>query len=160
MEDAPLVLSSGLALGLVLALHTRSTLVGFGAGALMPSVQSLSFFNEIGPLVAGLLVAGRVGAGIGAELANMRATEQIDAIEVLSIDSFKMLVVPRIIACAIALPMLTVIMDVVGLAGGYIAERATSDLSVQLYISRAFHEVSWAAFIPPTLKTAIFGAVI
>jgi phospholipid/cholesterol/gamma-HCH transport system permease protein len=159
-KSLPLVLSSGFALGLVLALHTRSSLVQFGAEAEMPAVQSLAFFNEIGPLLAGLLMAGRVGAGIGAELANMRATEQIDAIEVLSIDSFKMLVIPRIIACSVALPILTVVMDVVGLAGGYLAERATSDLSVQLYISRAFHQVSWAAFIPPTLKTAIFGAVI
>ncbi len=159
-KSLPLVLSSGFALGLVLALHTTTTLVQFGAQAKMPAVQSLAFFNEIGPLLAGLLMAGRVGAGIGAELANMRATEQIDAIEVLSIDSFKMLVIPRIIACAIALPILTVFMDVVGLVGGYVAERATSNLSVQLYISRAFHEVSWAAFIPPTLKTAIFGAVI
>jgi phospholipid/cholesterol/gamma-HCH transport system permease protein len=159
-KSLPLVLSSGFALGLVLALHTTTTLVQFGAQAKMPAVQSLAFFNEIGPLLAGLLMAGRVGAGIGAELANMRATEQIDAIEVLSIDSFKMLVIPRIVACSIALPVLTVFMDVVGLVGGYLAERATTNLSVQLYISRAFHEVSWAAFIPPTLKTAIFGAVI
>jgi phospholipid/cholesterol/gamma-HCH transport system permease protein len=71
-----------------------------------------------------------------------------------------MLVIPRIIACSIALPILTVFMDGMGLAGGYIAERMTSDLSVQLYISRAFHSVSWAAFIPPTFKTAIFGGVI
>jgi phospholipid/cholesterol/gamma-HCH transport system permease protein len=159
-KTLPLVLSSGLALGLVLALHTRSTLVGFGAGALMPSVQSISFFNEIGPLVAGLLVAGRVGAGIGAELANMRATEQIDAIEVLSIDAFKLLVIPRIIACAVVLPLLTVFIDVVGLAGGYLAERANTDISVQLYLSRAFHSVSWAVFVPPTLKTVIFGTII
>src|SRR5580658_5937552 len=160
MEDAPLVLSSGLALGLVLALHTRSTLVGFGAGALMPSVQSISFFNEIGPLVVGLLVAGRVGAGIGAELANMRATEQIDAIEVLSIDSFKLLVIPRIIACSLALPILTVLMDVAGLVGGYLAEGVTSHLSPALFLSRAFINVSWATFVPPTLKTALFGGII
>jgi phospholipid/cholesterol/gamma-HCH transport system permease protein len=159
-KSLPLVLSSGFALGLVLALHTQTTLVQFGAQAEMPEVQSLAFFNEIGPLLAGLLMAGRVGAGIGGELANMRATEQIDAIEVLSIDSFKMLVIPRVIACSIALPMLTVFMDVMGLAGGYLAQRATSDLSVQLYISRAFHSVSWAAFIPQTLKTVIFGAVV
>ena len=159
-KSLSLVLSSGFALGLVLALHTRSTLVQFGAQAQMPAVQSLAFFNEIGPLLAGLLMAGRVGAGIGAELANMRASEQIDAIEVLSIDSFKMLVIPRIVACSIVLPVLTVFLDVMGLAGGYVAERVTSDLSVQLYISRAFHEVSWAAFVPPTLKTVIFGAVI
>src|ERR1700735_3569949 len=152
-ESLPLVLSSGFALGIVLALHTRTTLVRFGAQGLLPTVQSLAFFNEIGPLVAGLLLAGRVGAGIGAELANMRATEQIDAIEVLSIDSFKLLVIPRIIACSIALPLLTVFMDVMGLLGGYLAERATSSLSVELYISRAFHSVNWAAFVPPTLKT-------
>jgi phospholipid/cholesterol/gamma-HCH transport system permease protein len=159
-KSLPLVLASGLALGLVLALHTRSSLVQFGAEAKMPAIQSLAFFNEIGPLLAGLLMAGRVGAGIGAELANMRATEQIDAIEVLSMDSFKLLVIPRIIACSVALPILTVCMDVMGLAGGYLAERATTDLSIQLYISRAFHSGSWAAFVPPTLKTAIFGAVI
>src|ERR1700727_1426681 len=155
-----LILASGLARGVVITLHTRSTLVQFGATAEIPIFQSLAFFNEIGPLVAGLLMAGRVGAGIGAELANMRATEQIDAIEVLSIDSFKLLVVPRIVACSIALPILTVFMDVMGLAGGYLAERVTSDISVQLYVSRAFHSVSWAAFVPPTLKTAVFGAVI
>lgn len=159
-KSLPLVLSSGFALGLVLALHTRSTLVQFGAQGEMPAVQSLAFFNEIGPLLAGLLMAGRVGAGIGAQLANMRATEQIDAIEVLSIDSFKMLVIPRIIACSITLPILTVFLDVMGLAGGYLAERATSEISVQLYISRAFHNANWAAFVPPTFKTAIFGAVI
>src|SRR5579862_6700012 len=140
-KSLPLVLSAGFALGLVLALHTRTTLVQFGAQAEMPAVQSLAFFNEIGPLLAGLLLAGRVGAGIGAELANMRATEQIDAIEVLSIDSFKMLVIPRIIACSIALPILTVFMDVMGLAGGYLAERVASHLSIQLYLSRPFHLV-------------------
>jgi phospholipid/cholesterol/gamma-HCH transport system permease protein len=100
----------------------------------MPSVQSLAFFNEIGPLVAGLLLAGRVGAGISAELANMRATEQIDAIEALSVDSFKMLVVPRIIACAAALPLLTVFMDFAGLVGGYVAERFIPSMSPGLYL--------------------------
>jgi phospholipid/cholesterol/gamma-HCH transport system permease protein len=83
----PLVAAAGFALGVVMTLHTRSTLVMFGAGAMIPRVQSLVFFVEIGPLFAGLLVAGRVGAGIGAVLANMRATEQIDAIEALSIPS-------------------------------------------------------------------------
>jgi phospholipid/cholesterol/gamma-HCH transport system permease protein len=97
-----------MALGLVLAIHTQSRLNQPRAEALMPSVQSLVFFNGIGPLVAALLVTGSVGAGIGAELANMRATERIDAIEVLSVDSFKMLVIPRIIACAAALPLLAI----------------------------------------------------
>jgi phospholipid/cholesterol/gamma-HCH transport system permease protein len=74
-KSAPLLVASGFAVGLVLTLHTRSSLIRFGAEAMIPTVQSLAFFNEIGPLIAGLLVAGRVGAGIGAELANMRVTE-------------------------------------------------------------------------------------
>ena len=156
----PLVAASGFALGLVMTLHKRSTLVMFGAGAMIPRVQSLSFFVEIGPLLTGLLVAGRVGAGIGAVLANMRATEQIDAIEALSIDSFKFLVIPRIVACVIALPLLTVFMDFSGLIGGLCSEYALSHLSLQLYVTRAFTDLQWSNFIPPTLKTTVFGFII
>jgi len=159
-RSLPLVLSSGFAVGLVLTLHTRSTLIRFGAESMIPAVQSLSFFNEIGPLVAALLVAGRVGAGIGAQLAGMRVNEEIDAVEVLSIDSFKLLVIPRIIACILALPILTVFMDVAGMAGGFLAERSASHISLHLYLNRAFALVSWATFIPPTLKTTVFGFII
>jgi phospholipid/cholesterol/gamma-HCH transport system permease protein len=156
----PLVAASGFALGVVMTLHTRSTLVMFGAEAIIPKVQSLAFFIEIGPLVAGLLVAGRVGAGIGAVLANMRATEQIDAIEALSIDSFKLLVTPRIVACVVALPLLTVFMDFSGLIGGFCSEYVLSHLSLRLYVTRAFTDLQWSNFIPPTLKTAVFGFII
>jgi phospholipid/cholesterol/gamma-HCH transport system permease protein len=156
----PLVAASGFALGVVMTLHTRSTLVMFGAGAMIPRAQSLAFFVEIGPLVSGLLVAGRVGAGIGAVLANMRATEQIDAIEALSIDSFKLLVVPRIVACIVALPLLTLFMDFSGLIGGFCSEYAMSHLSFRLYITRAFTNLEWSNFVPPTLKTAVFGFII
>ncbi len=160
LRSLPLVLSSGFAVGLVLTLHTRTTLVRFGAESMIPTVQSLSFFNEIGPLVAALLVAGRVGAGIGAELAGMRVNEEIDAVEVLSLDSFKLLVIPRIVACIVTLPILTVFMDVAGIAGGFLAERSASHISLHLYLNRAFSLVGWATFIPPTLKTAVFGFII
>jgi phospholipid/cholesterol/gamma-HCH transport system permease protein len=123
-------------------------------------VQSLSFFVEIGPLVAALLVAGRVGAGIGAVIANLRVTEQIDAIEVLSVDSFKFLVVPRVIACVIVLPLLVVFMDACGLVGGFLSEFAVSHLPLQLFIERAFQGVEWSNFVAPTLKTAVFGFII
>jgi phospholipid/cholesterol/gamma-HCH transport system permease protein len=159
-KSLSLVAASGFALGLVLTFHTRSSLIRFGAEALIPSVQSLSFFVEIGPLVAGLLVAGRVGAGIGAELANLRVTEQIDAIESFSIDSLKLMVVPRIIACIVSLPILTVFIDVAGLIGGFVVENRTSHLSLQVFITRAFSQVHLATFIPPTLKTAVFGLII
>jgi phospholipid/cholesterol/gamma-HCH transport system permease protein len=159
-KSLPLVIASGFALGTVMTFHTRSTLVMFGAGAMIPTVQSLAFFVEIGPLVAGLLLAGRVGSGIGAVLANMRATEQIDSIESLSIDSFKFLVVPRVVACVIALPLLTLFMDFSGLLGGFLSEFASSRISFHLYITRAFEDLEWSNFIPPTLKTAVFGFII
>jgi len=159
-KSLPLVIACGFALGAVMTLHTRSTLVMFGAASIIPAVQALAFFLEIGPLVTGLLVAGRVGSGIGAVLADMRATEQIDGIESLSIDSFKFLVVPRIVACTLALPLLTLFMDFSGLAGGFLSEFAASRLSLQLYISQAFSTFQWANFWPPTLKTCVFGFVI
>ncbi len=155
-----LVVAAGFALGVVMTLHTRSTLVQFGATADIPSFQSLAFFNEIGPLVTGLLMAGRVGASIGAQLANMRATEQIDAIETLSVNSFKLLVVTRVIACTVMLPVLTIFMDASGILGGFISEHLVSHLSWTLYLHRAFENLALANFIPPTLKTAVFGYLI
>jgi phospholipid/cholesterol/gamma-HCH transport system permease protein len=159
-KSLPLVIASGFALGAVMTLHTRSTLVTFGATAVIPTVQAFAFVLEIGPLVTGLLVAGRAGSGIGAVLANMRATEQIDGIESLSIDSFKYLVVPRIVACTLALPVLTLFMDFSGLLGGFLSEYATSQSSLALYISRAFSAFEWSNFWPPTLKTCVFGFTI
>ena len=155
-----LVIASGFALGAVLTMHTRSTLVTFGATAWIPEVQALAFFVEIGPLVTGLLVAGRVGSGIGAVLSNMRASEQIDAIEALSIDSFKFLVVPRVLACVVALPFLTLFMDFAGLLGGFLSEGLSSHIAPELYINRAFDYLQWANFIAPTLKTTVFGFII
>lgn len=159
-KSLPLVIASGFALGAVMTLHTRSTLVMFGAAPLIPTVQAFAFFLEIGPLVTALLVAGRVGSGIGAVLADMRATEQIDGIESLSIDSFKFLVVPRVVACTLALPLLTLFMDFSGLLGGFLAEFATARLSPQLYLFRAFTAFQWSNFWPPTLKTCVFGFTI
>ena len=159
-RSLPLIAAAGLALGVVTALHTRGTLVSFGAEALIPSLQSASFFNELGPLVTGLLISGRVGAGIGAELSNMRGTEQIDAIDAMSADSFKGLVVTRVVACTVVLPMLTLFMDFTGLIGGFFSEHMASHISLQLYIHRAFSTVSWVNFVAPTLKTSVFGFII
>jgi phospholipid/cholesterol/gamma-HCH transport system permease protein len=159
-KSLPLIAPAGFALGTVMTFHTRSTLVRFGAAAMIPTVQALAFFVEIGPLVAGLLLAGRVGSGIGAVLANMRVTEQIDGIESLSIDSFKLLVVPRVVACVVALPLLTLFMNFAGLLGGYLSEVAASGISFELYIRHAFADIEWANFIAPAVKTAVFGFII
>jgi phospholipid/cholesterol/gamma-HCH transport system permease protein len=159
-RSLPLVAAAGLASGVIMTLHSRTYLVRFGAAAMVPAVQSLGFFIEIGPLLTALLVSGRVGAGIGAVLSNMRATEQIDAIESLSVDSFKFLVAPRVLACVLVLPPLTLFTDFSGLLGGYLAEFAASHMSGHLYIERAFSDLRWENFIPPTIKTSIFGFII
>lgn len=155
-----LIFISGLAAGTVLSLHTRSSMVRFGAETMIPEVMALAMFREMGPLLTGLLVAGRVGAGIGAELAGMRVTEQIDALESLAVDSFKYLVVTRILACILVMPILTTIMNLGGLLGGYISEAVSSHVSLRLYILRAFTDMEWADYIPPTVKTAVFGFII
>jgi phospholipid/cholesterol/gamma-HCH transport system permease protein len=159
-RSVPLITAAGLALGVVLTLHTHDTLIKFGAVALSPTLQAASFITELGPLVTALLIAGRVGSGIGAELANLRASEQIDAIDAMSVDSFKMLVVTRVVACIIALPILTLFMDLASLLGGFFSERLSSHMSVALYIHRAFASLSWADFLAPTLKTCVFGFII
>jgi phospholipid/cholesterol/gamma-HCH transport system permease protein len=159
-RSVPLIAAAGAALGVVMTLHTRSTLISFGAEAWAPTLQAAAFFTELGPLVTALLIAGRVGAGIGAQLATMRESEQIDAMEAMSIDSFKLLVVTRVLACIAVLPLLTLFMDFTSLLGGFASEYFSVHMSFELYSNRAFSNISWATFIPPTLKTSVFGFII
>jgi phospholipid/cholesterol/gamma-HCH transport system permease protein len=159
-RSAPLIATSGFAVGVVLSMHTRASLERFGAEAMIPAGLALALIKETGPLTCGLLMSGRVGAGIGAELGAMKVTEQIDALEAVAVDSFKFLAVTRILACIIAMPLLTTIMDFCGIAGGYLAETSISGMSWRLYFHRAFSLVGYDDFIPSTLKTAVFGLII
>lgn len=159
-RSLPLVVLAGLAIGVVLSMHTRASMERFGAEAMIPMVLAIALIRETGPLVAGLLVAGRVGAGIGAEIGAMKVTDQIDALEAVAVDAFKFLAVTRILACIIAMPLLTAIIDFCGIFGGYLAEASASGMSLQLYFHRAFSIVQFRDFVPATLKTAVFGFVI
>jgi phospholipid/cholesterol/gamma-HCH transport system permease protein len=159
-RSAPLIAISGLAVGVVLSMHTRATLERFGAEAMIPAGLAMALVRETGPLTAGLLLAGRIGAGIGAELGAMRVTEQIDALEATAVDSFKYLVVTRVVACMIALPLLTTIMNFTGIFGGFLAEHAITGMSLQLYLQRAFTLVEFSDLVPATLKTVVFGFII
>jgi phospholipid/cholesterol/gamma-HCH transport system permease protein len=159
-RSAPLILTAGFAIGIVLSMHTRASLERFGAEALIPAGLAIALIRETGPLTAGLLVSGRVGAGIGAELGAMRVSEQIDALEANAVDSFKYLAVTRIIALMIAMPLLTIMMDFAGIFGGYVAEAAVSGMSWQLYFESAFSYIAYSDIIPATLKTVVFGFLI
>src|ERR687893_661245 len=118
-RSAPLIAISGVAVGVVLSMHTRASLARFGAESMIPAGLAIALVRETGPLTAGLLLSGRIGAGIGAELGAMRVTEQIDALEASAVDSFKFLVVTRVVACVIAVPILTTVMNFSGMLGGY-----------------------------------------
>src|SRR5688572_9885254 len=159
-RSLPLIVMSGLAIGVVLSMHTRATMERFGAEALIPAALAIALMAETGPLMTGLLISGRVGAGIGAELGGMRVTEQIDALESLAVDSFHYLAVTRIIACMIAMPILTTAMNFSGLIGGFLAETAVSNVSLKLYFRQAFASITFIDYIPPTLKTIVFGFII
>ena len=159
-RSAPLILAAGFAIGVVLSMHTRASLEQFGAEAMIPAGLAIAFVRETGPLVAALLVAGRVGAGIGAEIGAMRVTEQIDALEASAVDAFKYLAVTRIIALMIAMPLLTIMMDFSGIVGGYVAEASVSGMSWQQYFERSFAYVNYADIVPATLKTVVFGFLI
>jgi phospholipid/cholesterol/gamma-HCH transport system permease protein len=159
-RSAPLILTAGLAIGIVLSMHTRASLERFGAEAMIPAGLAIALIRETGPLTAGLLVSGRVGAGIGAEIGAMKVTEQIDALEANAVDSFKYLAVTRIIALMIAMPLLTLMMDFSGIFGGYVAEVLVSGMSWQLYFERAFTYITYSDLIPATLKTIVFGFLI
>src|SRR4051812_43149525 len=159
-RSAPLIAVSGVAVGVVLSMHTRASLERFGAESMIPAGLAIALVRETGPLTAGLLLSGRIGAGIGAELGAMRGTEQIDALEASAVDAFRYLVVTRVVACVIALPILTTIMNFSGMLGGFLAETTATGMSLALYFSRAFSMIDVTDYVPATLKTMVFGFII
>jgi phospholipid/cholesterol/gamma-HCH transport system permease protein len=160
LRSAPLIAVSGLAVGVVMSMHTRASLERFGAEAMIPAGLAIALVRETGPLTAGLLLSGRIGAGIGAELGAMRVTEQIDALEASAVDAFRYLVVTRVVSCVIALPILTTVMNFAGMLGGFFAETAATGMSLGLYFNRAFTLIDMSDYIPATLKTMVFGFII
>ncbi|MBI4265808.1 MAG: ABC transporter permease [Acidobacteria bacterium] len=159
-RSLPLIAASGFAVGVVLSMHTRASLARFGAEALIPAGLAIALVRETGPLTAGLLLSGRIGAGIGAELGAMKVTEQIDALEATAVDSFRYLVVTRVVACVIALPILTSVMNVMGMLGGFAAETAITGMPLGTYFRQAFSSIQFSDLIPATLKTTVFGFII
>jgi phospholipid/cholesterol/gamma-HCH transport system permease protein len=155
-----LVSLAGAATGVVLSLQTRGSLTRMGAGALLPSVIVYSLISEMGPIITGLIVSGRVGAGIGAELGSMKVTEQIDAMEASAVNPYKFLVWTRVLACILMLPLLTLAADFFGILGGWAANALIEPISLRLFIENGFKTVTFNDFFPPTFKTAIFGLII
>jgi phospholipid/cholesterol/gamma-HCH transport system permease protein len=159
-RSLPLVALAGAATGVVLSLETRDSLVRFGAKSFLPAIIVFSMIKESGPVITGLVVSGRAGAGIGAELGSMKVTEQIDAMEASAIDPYKYLAATRILACTLMLPLLTIAANFCGIFMGWVANTLSDSISFRLFFDQGFKEVAFSDYIPPILKTAVFGLII
>jgi phospholipid/cholesterol/gamma-HCH transport system permease protein len=155
-----LVSITGFIIGFVLALQAIPMLTKFGALSLIPTMISISIIREIGPVITGLICAGKIGSGIGAELGSMKVSEQIDAMEVSATNPFKFLVVTRITATSLMIPLLIIYADTIALIGGFIALNIVNGESLQLYFSTIFSALTFADVVPATVKTIFFGYAI
>lgn len=155
-----LVSLTGFIMGVVLTLQTRPTLIEFGAVSWMPSMVGIAIVREIGPVLTALICAGKVGSGIGAELASMKVTEQIDAMEVSGTNPFKYLVITRVTATTIILPILVLLSDVISLFGSALVEYVKGGVSMQLYFAKVFEFLQFGDLMPSVIKSFFFGFAI
>ena len=146
--------------GAVLALQSYSGFSRFNAESTIATVVVLSITRELGPVLAGLMVAGRVGASMAAEIGTMRVTEQIDALRTLSTNPFKYLVSPRIIAGIIMMPFLVLIADIIGVLGGYLVSVYSLGFSSGPYISNTFKFLETIDVVSGLVKAGFFGFII
>ncbi len=159
-KSLPLISITGIIMGLVLTIQSRPALVTFGAVSMLPRMVSISLIREMGPVIIALICAGKIGSGIGAELGSMKVTEQIDAMEVSSINPMRFLVVTRVIAATIMIPLLVLYADALGIFGSWIGANIKGDVSFVLFSSQAFGRLTFMDFLPAFIKTFLFGAVI
>ena len=155
-----LVGMTGFIMGLVLTLQTRPTMEEFGAVAYMPSMVGISIIREIGPVITALICAGKIGSSIGAELGSMKVTEQIAAMEVSGTNPFKYLVVTRILAATLMVPLLVIMSDTISLFGSFLVEHFKGEVSFRLFFNQIFRNLTFGDLIPATVKTFFFGFAI
>ena len=159
-KSLPLVGITALIMGLVITIQSRPTLVDFGAESLLPSMVSVSLVREISPVISALICAGKVGSGIGAELGSMKVTEQIDAMEVSGTNPFKYLVVTRVLATTLTLPLLVILADVISLFGGYLGVNIKGVVSFDLYWNQVLETLEYSDILPSIIKSVFFGFAI
>jgi len=156
----PIVVLTGFFTGAVLALQTSNTLEQFGSLSLTGQLVSFSMVRELGPVLTGLMVAGRNASGMASELGSMKVTEQIDAMRAMGVDPTKKLVTPRVIACTVMLFFLSIISDLVGLAGGWTIAFLMLGLDSKQYWTTAYQSLRFADVFMGLSKPVIFGFII
>jgi phospholipid/cholesterol/gamma-HCH transport system permease protein len=159
-RSLPLVALAGAATGVVMSLQTRASLTRFGGKSMLPAVIVFALLKETGPIITGLVLSGRLGAGMGAELGSMKVTEQIDAMEASAVNPYNFLAATRVLACISMLPLLTMAADFCGIIMGWVANTMVEPISLRLFLSHGFKNVAFSDFLLPTFRTAIFGLII
>jgi phospholipid/cholesterol/gamma-HCH transport system permease protein len=160
VNSIPVVLITATFTGMVLALQTHTGFQRFNAESLVGTVVALSMTRELGPVLTGLIVAGRAGSAMAAELGTMRVTEQIDALYTLATNPIQFLVVPRILAGIIMLPVMTVLSDIVGIYGGFFVSVKVLDANRTIYLRRTWDFLEFSDIYSGLAKAAFFGLVI
>ncbi|MCU0887194.1 MAG: ABC transporter permease [Rubritepida sp.] len=156
----PVVALTALFTGMVLALQSHTGFARFNAESAVASVVVLSVTRELGPVLAGLMVAGRIGAAMAAEIGTMRVTDQIDALSTLSTDPMKYLVTPRLLAATLAMPLLVVVADVLGVMGGFLVGTFKLGFAAQAYLDSTWDVLEPIDVISGLVKAAVFGFLI
>jgi phospholipid/cholesterol/gamma-HCH transport system permease protein len=159
-KSLPLISVTGIIIGLVLTIQSRPALVSFGAVAMLPGMVAISLIREMGPVITALLCAGKIGSGMGAELGSMKVTEQIDSMEVSSTNPMRFLVVTRVLAATLMIPLLVLYADALGILGSWAGANIKGDVTFVLFFKQAFGHIEFIDFLPAVIKTFFFGAVI
>ncbi len=159
-KSFPLVGITAAIMGLVLTVQSRPTLEEFGAESWLPAMVAISVIREIGPVITALICAGKIGSSIGAELGSMKVTEQIDAMEVSGTNPFKFLVVTRVMAATLMLPLLVILADLLALYASYLGVNLKDSLSFKLYTNQVFEALEYSDLIPAFVKSYFFGFAI
>jgi len=159
-KSLPLVAITAFIMGLVITIQSRPTLVEFGAQAWLPKMVSVSLIREIAPVITALICAGKIGSGIGAELGSMKVTEQIDAMDVSGTNPYKFLVVTRVMATTLMIPLLAILADGVSLYGSYLGANIHGVVSWDLYWNQVFDTLVYGDVLPSVIKTFFFGFAI
>jgi phospholipid/cholesterol/gamma-HCH transport system permease protein len=159
-KSLPLISITGAIMGVVLTIQSRPVLVEFGAVNALPGMIAVSLIREMGPVITALICAGKIGSGMGAELGSMKVTEQIDAMEVSSTNPIRFLVVTRVWAATLMIPILVLYADGLGILGSWAGANIKGDVSFVLFFSQAFSHIEFLDFVPAVIKSFFFGAVI
>ncbi len=159
-KTLPLASITGLIMGLVITIQSHPSMKAFGTESWLPSVVSVSLVREIVPVITALICAGKIGSGIGAELGSMKVTEQIDAMEVSGTNPFKYLIVTRVMAVTLMLPLLVIFSDTISLYGAFIGVNIQQTISFNLFCNQVFEKLSFEDIFPSIIKSFFFGFAI